>query len=230
MKISVIIPTYQEAENISALIHFLQLHGNDGIAEIIVSDGGSTDDTIQVAGLAGAKTLLSPVKGRSGQMNYGVSFASGDILYFIHADTFPPTSFVNDIQRAVADGYAFGRYRTKFNSRKWLLKLNAFFTRFDLFVCYGGDQTLFMTRQLFEETGGFDTAMLIMEDYDMVHRAKARARYSILRKSALVSARKYDTNSWWQVLKANYTIIQLFKKGASQQHMVDSYKRMLTYR
>jgi hypothetical protein len=72
--------------------------------------------------------------------------------------------------------------------------------------------------------------MRIMEDYDIVVRAKQKAQYGIIQKDVLVSARKYETNSWWQVQKANYTIVQMFKKGASQEEMVIRYKQMLSYR
>ena len=67
-----------------------------------------------------------------------------------------------------------------------------------------------------------------MEDYDIVQRAKQKGRYKIIQKNAWVSARKYETNTWWQVQKANYLIVQMFKKGATEEAMVDRYKTLLT--
>lgn len=228
--ISIIIPTYNEAATIYRMVTWLIQHGGESVKEVIVSDGGSRDATLSLALDAGAIAVVSPQKGRAMQMNYGASLATGDILYFIHADSFPPKSFGNDIQQAVLKGIDFGRYRTQFDSDKTILKLNAFFTRFDLFVCYGGDQTLFMTRVLFDQLQGFDSRMQIMEDYDIVTRAKAKGRYKILPKNALISARKYTTNTWWQVQRANYTIVQMFRNGASQEAMVTRYKELLSYR
>lgn len=228
--ISIIIPTYQEAAVIGLLIKYLLQHGNNNNLEVIVVDGGSSDDTKNIAANAGANALVSPQKGRAAQMNYGASLAKGDVLFFVHADTFPPKTFVSDINAAIKDGFDFGRYRTKFDSKKFILKLNAFFTRFDLFVCYGGDQTLFIKKSLFQEINGFDNSMRIMEDYDITVRAKQKGTYKIIPKNALISARKYETNSWFEVQKANYTIVQMFKKGASQEAMVDKYKNMLNYR
>ena len=228
--ISIIIPTYNEAENIGRLIVFLKTNGSAGVKEIIIVDGGSEDQTIQVAELEGVRTVCSPQKGRAAQMNYGAALATGDILYFIHADTLPPRTFVFDITRSVNNGFEFGRYRTKFESDKWILKINAFFTRFDLLICYGGDQTMFIKRKLFDAIGGFNENLKIMEDYDIVTRAKQLSGYKIMQKDTLVSARKYDTNSWLSVQKANYKIVRMYKKGASQQEMVDCYKRMLNYR
>lgn len=230
MKISIIIPVYNEADNIGRLVNYLVQHKKDSVVEILVVDAGSTDNTMEIARQAGAKTIISPQKGRAAQMNYGASLAQGDILYFIHADTIPPTSFDNDITAAVTEGFEVGRYRTKFNSRKWYLKINAWFTRFDWFVCMGGDQTLFITKGLYDKSGGFRTDMAIMEEFEFVPRVRKLAQYKIFKKPALVSARKYDTNSWWQVQMANKKIVSMYRNGADQQSMVDIYKKMLDYR
>jgi rSAM/selenodomain-associated transferase 2 len=228
--LSIIIPTYNEEETISKLIIHLKKHSATNNVEIIVSDGGSTDDTVKAAESAGAKVVLSPKKGRSAQMNFGASIAKSEIFYFIHADTFPPDSFVSDIESASKQGFEIGRYQTKFNSDKIILKINAFFTRFDFLICYGGDQTLFITKKLFNQINGFNEEMMIMEDYDIVRRARQIARYKIFKKAALVSARKYETNSWFKVQNANRTIVNMYKEGASQQDMVKKYKEMLVYR
>jgi rSAM/selenodomain-associated transferase 2 len=227
--ISIIIPTFNEASNISRLITFLKQHSSNVVSEIIVVDGGSADNTITAASNAGAKAVASAKKGRAAQMNYGASIATGNILYFIHADTFPPTTFATDITQAIKQRYSLGRYRTEFATDKFLLKLNAFFTRFDLFVCCGGDQTLFIKRELFNSINGFNESMLIMEDYDIVTRARSKGRYKIIQKDVTVSARKYDKNSWLRVQKANYTIVKMYKNGAAQADMVAVYKKMLDY-
>ena len=226
-KISIIIPTYNEAENIAAIINYLKNNTHNSVAEIIVSDGGSTDKTLALAENAGAIAITSPQKGRAAQMNYGASNATGDILYFVHADTFPAASFATDIIEAVKNKFDCGRYQTKFNSKKWIYKFNAFFTRFDWLICYGGDQTFFITQKLFIELGGFNEAMQIMEEYDLTTRAKQKSRYKIFNKTTLISTRKYEGRSWWQVQMANRKAIQLFKSGASQQQIVEQYKIML---
>ena len=230
MQLSIIIPTYNEADNIASLVEYLSSNANSLVAEIIVADGGSTDHTIQAAQTAGAIAVISPNKGRAAQMNYGASLAKAEILYFVHADSFPPKKFATDIIDAVNNGYALGRYQTKFDTNNWLLKMNAFFTRFDWAMCSGGDQTLFITKQLFSALNGYDGSMHIMEEYDLVKRARATSKYKIFSGKALISSRKYDTNSWLQVQKANYTVLQMYKNGASQKAMVNCYKKMLKYR
>ncbi|MEJ8840954.1 TIGR04283 family arsenosugar biosynthesis glycosyltransferase [Lacibacter sp. H375] len=227
--ISVIIPVYNEEKNIASLVTYLKLHGGSLLQEIIVCDAASTDETKEVATKAGATVVVSPKKGRGAQLNYGASKASGSVFYFVHADVFPPPSFATDIQKAVADGYGLGRYRTTFNTRKWYVQMMSFFSRFDWFACYGGDQTLFVTRELFVTTGGYRRDMRVMEDYEFVERARQQSQYKIFAAGALISDRKYDKNSWWKVQTANRTMMLMYKNGASQEEMAALYKRLLNW-
>jgi rSAM/selenodomain-associated transferase 2 len=225
--ISIIIPTLNEEANIKKLIPYLQNCCVNKEIEIIIADCGSTDATTAVAESLGAKLIISPVKGRAVQMNTGARAAKYDILYFVHADAVPPQSFFTDITDAVKAGYETGRYRTRFDSNSGLLKINAFFTRFDWFVCYGGDQTLFVTVSLFKKINGYNEKLLIMEEYDFVKRAREFTPYKIFSKTALVSARKYHANTWWRVQKAHYIIVRLYKKGVPQKELVEKYNRLL---
>ncbi|MEO6221510.1 MAG: TIGR04283 family arsenosugar biosynthesis glycosyltransferase [Ginsengibacter sp.] len=228
--ISVVIPVFNEEKNIGRLVSFLLDNAGEWLMEIIVVDAESTDATCDRARQTGATVVTSPQKSRASQMNYGASLAKGSILYFIHADTVPPASYGVDIMNACCEGYSIGRYRTKFDSPKTILKLNAFFTRFDWFMCYGGDQTLFVTKSLFIEKGGFKEELIMMEDYEFVKRVRINVRYKIIPGDALVSARKYDTNSWLKVQLANKKMISMYKKGASQEEMINEYKACLHYR
>ena len=230
MNISIIIPTLNEAKNIARLIEYLIQYSYKAVKEIIVSDGGSSDDTMQLVIQTGASFIKAPEKCRAVQMNYGASVAQGDILYFVHADTFPPVTFATDILEAVGKGYDFGRYRTQFAGNNWLLKVNAFFTRYDWFICHGGDQTLFIKKKVFHSINGYNEGLLIMEEYDLAVRAKKAGRYKIIPKTALVSTRKYEQNTWWQVQRANYTIVKLYQRGVKQEALVKRYNELIRYR
>ncbi|MEO6638273.1 MAG: TIGR04283 family arsenosugar biosynthesis glycosyltransferase [Ginsengibacter sp.] len=227
--ISVIIPTLNEEAAIAPLIQHLRHHAT-GYIQIIISDGGSADNTAFVASAANSKVVLSQKKGRAAQMNYGASFATEPVLYFVHADCIPPNNFYSKILSSVREGFALGRFQTKFNSNSWLLKLNAFFTRFDWGICSGGDQTLFFRKELFSEINGFNEELILMEDYDIVKRARQNFSYAILNDKVLVSARKYTDNSWLKVQQAHHTIIKMYQKGASQEVLLEKYRQLLNYR
>jgi rSAM/selenodomain-associated transferase 2 len=230
MRISVIIPTWNEAGNITRVVRHMKAHGGTAVLEVIVSDGGSTDDTLVLAEAEGAGTTHSPVKGRAGQMNHGVSMAMGDVLYFVHADTLPPANFAEVIEGAMAQGADHGSFRTRFDTSRSMLKLNAFFTRFDRPFFRGGDQSIWVERRSFDRAGGYKEDMLIMEEYDLLARLRALGRFHLSKESTLVSARKYERNSWWRVQLANLTVVRMYRNGEPQERILKSYQRMLDYR
>ncbi len=225
--ISIIIPTFNEVDFIGPLIRHLRDSGGEHVADIIVVDAGSTDDTVAVARELNAQVVMSPQKGRAVQMNLGADMAKGDVLYFVHADSLPPSSFVTDIVEEVSQGYEIGCFRFCFRSKKVMLKFNAYCTRFDRIMCRGGDQTLFITQQLFRNLGGYQNDFVIMEDYDLIIRARKVAKFKIIPKDVSVSARKYDDNGYLRVNLANFTIFMLYFMGFSQQTLVRTYKRMI---
>ena len=227
MKISVIIPTFNEAESIGSLILYLLKNANEDLIELIVVDGGSNDGTIRIAKVCGAKVIVGTSKGRSSQMNEGVINSSGEILYFVHADTIPPVSFMADIKNAVEEGFPMGCYRFKFNSKRKLLKFNSFMTRFDKLYCRGGDQTLFVTKKVFEDLDGYRNDYKIMEEYDFITRARKKYKFMIISKEVIVSARKYENRSWFRVMIANTITFQMFKFGASQDALIKTYQKVL---
>ncbi|MEX0771492.1 MAG: TIGR04283 family arsenosugar biosynthesis glycosyltransferase [Balneolaceae bacterium] len=229
MKISVIIPTYNEEERIQRLVSYLKQCGTGYDLELIVVDGQSTDQTVNKIRESETKIILSEKKGRAAQMNSGVRHSTGQILYFVHADATPPSSFPKDILKALEEGYNAGCYRFIFDSSHPLLKINAFCTRFDRLMCRGGDQTLFVTRSLFEELGGYKDHYRIMEDFDLIERIQEHGRFKIIPKNVTVSARKYKKNGYLTVNIANLIVFLMYFAGASQTKLVHTYKRLIDH-
>ncbi len=227
MKISVIIPTLNEESNIVKLVRYLRENGKGKEVEILVADGGSTDFTEKEAEVAGAVVVDCPERGRSKQMNYVAAMSTGDILYFVHAATLPPDSYVNDILAKVGAGIPLGCYRFKFDSQRFMLKINSYFTRFDGMMCRGGDQTLYVTREVFNELGGYDEDFRVMEEYDFLKRARKKYPFKILPKNVLVSARKYEGNSWLKVNLANLITFAMYRCGCSKDCLIKTYYRLL---
>ncbi len=227
MEVSVIIPTYNEEKSIGKLLNYLKKYGDERLLECIVVDGGSEDRTVEIVQKNETTCLICEQKGRAAQMNMGYRHSSGDLLYFVHADSFPPKTYLNDLERALKNGYKAGCYRFRFDSDRFLLKVNSYFTRFDRIMCRGGDQTLFITRSLFEKHGGFRNDFMIMEDYDMIQKIQEETAFKIIPKDVVVSPRKYDNNQYLKVNFANFVIFMMYFFGASQQTMVSAYKNLI---
>lgn len=230
MKVSIIVPVLNEEENIERLIKRLCKGNTDKIAELLVVDGGSTDRTLDLAAYAGAQILRSPKKGRAQQMNFGAQHATGDLLYFVHGDTLPPERYLDDLYQAVNEGFVIGSFRLLLDSKNPFLKINSFMTRFPFLWCRGGDQTLFVTRNFFWELGGYREEYCIMEEYDLIVRAKEKHPFKIIPRNVLASARKYAVNGYFRVQFANFLVFNMFRFGASQQLMLKTYQKLLNWR
>jgi len=229
MNVSVIIPTFNEEENIAKLVKYLFKHATTKLEEIIVCDGHSRDATLTAAQDAGAKAFLSPKRGRAAQMNYAASKAQGDVLYFVHADTMPPATYLSDIQEALADGCLLGGYRSKFDSKNPLLKINAYFTQFESPVCHGGDQTLYVYKDFFDELGGYREEFVIMEDFELIRRARKIAVFKDMQKKVLISDRKYRKNSYFRVNFANLIAFNMYRMGFAPKRIQQTYHKLLKH-
>ncbi len=228
MKISVIIPTLNEAEGIQQLISHIQRSSNpELIDEIIVVDGHSTDNTCELAERAGAKVVLSETRGRARQMNIGAELAKGDILYFLHADSFPPEDFDTEILKAVKNNYLGGCFRMQFDSEHPLLKSFAWFTRFRYNICRGGDQSLFITRELFNKIGCFDNNLLILEDLEIIPRIKRHATFKVIPQTIVTSVRKYRENGFFRLQFIFSVINVLFRMGVSHEYLLKIYNKRI---
>ena len=134
------------------------------------------------------------------------------------------------ISDAIAAGHDHGSFRTRFDNERLLLRANAFFTRFDKPFFRGGDQSLWVTRDLFEKCGGYKEDMLIMEEYDLLDRMRQIGNFHLSNESTIISARKYTDNSWLRVQLANLKVVRMYRHGASQEDMLRTYHKMLNYR
>ncbi|MEO6488535.1 MAG: TIGR04283 family arsenosugar biosynthesis glycosyltransferase [Ferruginibacter sp.] len=224
---SIIIPTYNEAEQIAQTISKTHAAKGRHEAEIIVVDGGSTDNTIAIARECGATVLKSERKGRAAQMNKGASEASHEILYFLHADSIPPYGFTTQILDACNKGIKSGCFRLAFDRKHWFLNANAWFTRFNVNAVRFGDQSLFTTKSIFQKAGGFREDLLMMEDQEIIHRLKKYGKFIVMNDRVITSARKYSDNGVFRMQGIFYRIWAMYYLGYTQEEMLKTHRRLI---
>lgn len=226
--ISVIIPVYNEEGVIGNTVRYLKAVEDDHlIKEIIVVDGGSIDNSVDVAEKAGALIIKSATKGRAAQMNEGARVSKGSILYFLHADSIPPKTFGADIMEAVGKGFSMGCYRLRFDVDHWFLKANTWFTRFDINAFRYGDQSLFVTQDFFNKVGGFCEKHIVMEDQEIIKRLRKHGNFIILSKEVITSARKYVANGVFKMQGIFYLIYFMYQLGYSQEKLLATFRRLV---
>lgn len=210
IKFSIIIPTLNEEESLSRLIPYLKKHTDRANTEIMIVDGGSKDNTIEIGRRCEVTVYPSPEKGRAKQMNFGSKKAKGDILYFLHSDTIPPKDFIELISKEIQAKNKAGCFQLKFDYDHPALRFYSWFTRFDIDFFRFGDQSLFVEKALFQKAGGFREDLLVMEDQEIVTRLKYYAQFSVVDEEVVTSARKYQRFGVFRLQSIFSIIVVLF--------------------
>jgi rSAM/selenodomain-associated transferase 2 len=227
--LSIIIPVLNEQLLLAGLLEFLTIPKREGV-EIIIVDGGSTDQTKTIVLSFPVRFIECGQANRANQMNIGASESTGEILYFLHADAMPPGSFFYDIHRHIEQGYDMGSYRLHLGSTKnHILALNSYLTRIGWLIFQGGgDQSLFIKRTSFDQVGGYDPHYVIMEDFDFIRRARSKKlKWLVMNQSIQVSDRKYNANNYALVQLANLLAFSAFKLGVAPIKIKAMYHYLL---
>lgn len=229
-RVAVIIPTKNEALKIEALLrHLNNIRAKDDF-RILVMDSPASEDNIQSKVLAlKAEYHQSKQEGRAAQMHAGAQLCEEEILCFLHADVLPNTRFIQEIRSCLEAEYDFGYFSYRFDKDSLMLRMNAWFTKFDGFYTGGGDQILFILNERYKESGGFNPDQSFMEDY-IFHKTlkKAGFNYKIIDKPSRVSARKYVSNPYWKVNMLNLYVLLAFKMGRDPRVLREIYQRNLS--
>jgi len=219
---STIIPTLNESHHVGRAVSSAW---DGGACEVVVVDGGSSDDTTQVAMAAGAQIVESP-RGRAAQQNAGAGIATGDFLLFLHADTWLSEEAGAQLVAALGDPHvsagAFGqRIEACGAIYRWLERGNAARVRWRG-IAYG-DQGIFVRRSLFEEVGGFPLIPL-MEDLLLMRTIKKHCRLRLLPGPLHVSARRWEKNGLVRQTLSNWSLLAAERVGVSLERLEKRYQ------
>ena len=222
-KISIIIPTINEANNLPLLLSDLTSIQKEG--EIIIVDCGSKDKTIDVANIYGAKVFKSEERNRGLQLDIGAKNSKGDWLIFLHADTRLTHDWLKKINLVLKGNKNYIYYFTfKINHKKIIYRVLEILVNFrsQYFKQPYGDQGLIIHRTIYFKNNGF-RKIPIMEDIDFLRRLNKKKDLKQLNLPIFISSRKWErTNIFLQALK-NWKFRRRWLKGESIKSIYSEY-------
>ena len=221
MNISIVIPTLNEESTLPGLLDDLRLHDD---CQIVVADGGSTDDTLNIASDFGAEVVETSA-GRGIQLNAGAQIASGDGLFFVHADVKLPTNAVTCVRETLSLGFyvggafsiAIASTRPSFRFIFHMINVRSRYLNLPF-----GDQGIFVSREAFDLLGGF-RAIPIMEDLDLVMRLNKIGPITLLPQKIIASSRRYDREGALYSTLRNWLLMILFTAGVNPDSLKALY-------
>lgn len=227
-RVSAVIITLNEGPVIRACLERLrQATGSEqaaGTVEVIVSDGGSRDQTAIIA-REYARVVTRP-GGRAAGLNAGAAVARGDILLFLHADTVLPANALAIVRQALRDpGVAGGRFRVALDNPGWPFRViaGAINLRDRLLGGFTGDQAVFVRAGIFRDMGGY-APLPLMEDLDFAARLARRGRVVRLPQAVVTSARRWERGGVLRTIVRMWTLRLLYRCGVHPQRLAPHYR------
>lgn len=221
--LSIVIPTLNAASELPEVLASLMEGLSESlIRELVVSDGGSTDETIDIARASGAE-VISGAAGRGGQMLRGAAATKGDWLLFLHADSQLTSGWSEKVWPFLADPTLAGYGQLAFRDDAFLARATAKGAnlRSRIFALPYGDQSLLISRELYNQVGGYPDQPL-MEDVEMAKRLKGHLKpvaYEIK-----TSAERYQKAGYTKRVLRNLSLILRYKLGADPKDLARDYE------
>jgi rSAM/selenodomain-associated transferase 2 len=226
MTIAVIIPTLNESSTIARTLTRTVALGFD---EIVVSDGGSTDTTLQMVQACCVRVptvrLITATTGRARQLNEGVKTCRSDVVLFLHADTELPPTAKTVIESALKNPhYIGGRFDVRFDRpSRWGTVISWFMNRRSRLTGIAtGDQAIFVRRRIFEQMGGFPDIPL-MEDIEFSRRLKRQGPTAALTDCVTTSFRRWEKNGPLRTILLMWTLRFLYWLGVNPTRLKHFY-------
>ena len=223
LSISIVMPVLNEAAGIVPTLAALAPLRARGV-EVIVVDGGSSDDTVALATPWADCVLVFP-GGRARQMNAGAARATGEVLLFLHADTQLAAGADELVVEALRGNAAWGRCDVRIDGAPWMLRVVA--TLMNLRSRWSGiatgDQAIFMRRALFDAVGGFPDQPL-MEDVEISRRLRAVSRPVCLRAKVRTSGRRWESRGVWSTIFLMWRLRWRYWRGEPAAALAEAYR------
>lgn len=221
MLISIIIPALNEEKYIAEVLeHCLELSGH---FEIIVVDGGSHDQTISLTKAFESVKVLKTSKGRANQMNYGAQHAHGEILLFLHADTFlPEDAYASIIGLCQQDKVIAGSFRLIMKDKHPIFKFYRWCSQFSTEFFTYGDHGIFIRNKTFKTISGYKN-IDFMEDVEIQKRLRKQGKFRKLKSSVVTSNRRFQKNGVIYQLMIDTLLVILFKLGVPPNKLKHCY-------
>ena len=222
-RLSIVVPVFNEAGILPELCTHLSGFAQQGV-EVLMVDGGSDDATISLATHAGIK-IISSARGRAVQMNAGAAVACGDVLMFLHADTRLPAYAPEAISAGLRGKYDWGRFDVAIKGLHWMFVIIAQMInlRSRLTGIATGDQAIFMTREAFDQVGGFPDQPL-MEDVEISRRLQALSRPLCLFEKVTTSGRRWEKHGLWRTIFLMWRLRWAYWRGVPAIQLARLYQ------
>jgi rSAM/selenodomain-associated transferase 2 len=223
MKVSIVIPVLNEAGHIVNTLQSLQPSRSQG-HELIVVDGGSADDTAALSEPY-ADRVLHAGTGRALQMNRGIEAADGDVLLFLHADTWLPADAIAKITAVLEDGYFWGRFNVRLSGKHILLRVIEHMMNLRSCVTgiATGDQAIFVSRECIDIVGRYPELPL-MEDVVFSKRLRSLGWPACLRQPVVTSSRRWEEKGVLRTVLLMWRLRLLFFFGVPAEKLAQQYR------
>jgi rSAM/selenodomain-associated transferase 2 len=218
----IVVPVLNEAQSLAPRLLELQKFRRRG-AHLVVVDGGSDDETLDIARTHADLAFVAP-RGRAAQMNAGAAACPADTLLFVHADTCLPDDADTLVAHATSAPFAWGRFDVRIDSHRFALRAVEFLMnlRSRWTGIATGDQALFVRHELFRSVGGFPDIPL-MEDIARSRRLLQYAQPACLRARVITSARRWESNGVCQTIFLMWRLRAAYFLGADPAQLALQY-------
>lgn len=223
--LSIVVPTLNESQNIRQTLESLQPCRLEG-AEVILVDGGSTDDTVNLANSLVDKLVVTGA-GRAVQMNAGAQATDPrtEVLLFLHADTQLPPQFLQELAVFRRTEKGWGAFDVKLDNSRLMFHVIAFMINLRSWlsdICTG-DQAIFLKKNLWDDVAGYDD-MPLMEDIALCKKLKQKSQHYRIRKPVITSARRWLKRGVWKTIWLMWMLRWKYWRGVSPASLADLYR------